>query len=52
MEIARTKSGIVVSQRKYTLDLFRETGMISCKPSDTPMDQNTICGREGWNTSR
>ena len=27
-----------MSQRKYTLDLFRETGMLGCKPIDAPMD--------------
>ena len=38
MEVARNKSGISVSQRKYILDLLKETGMLSCKPVDTPMD--------------
>ncbi|KAH9696724.1 reverse transcriptase Ty1/copia-type domain-containing protein [Citrus sinensis] len=38
MEVARSKKGIVVSQRKYTLDLLKETGMIGCKPVNTPMD--------------
>ena len=38
MEIARSRNGISVSQRKYTLDLLRETGMLGCKPVDTPID--------------
>ncbi|RVW18267.1 Retrovirus-related Pol polyprotein from transposon RE1 [Vitis vinifera] len=38
MEIARSKKGIVVSQRKYVLDLLNETGMLGCKPTETPMD--------------
>ncbi|CAL5395906.1 unnamed protein product [Camellia sinensis] len=38
MEIARSKKGIAVSQRKYVLDLLNETGMLGCKPADTPMD--------------
>ncbi|RVW40691.1 Retrovirus-related Pol polyprotein from transposon TNT 1-94 [Vitis vinifera] len=38
MEIARSKKGIVVSQRKYVLDLLNETGMLGCKPAETPMD--------------
>ncbi|WKA06926.1 hypothetical protein VitviT2T_024803 [Vitis vinifera] len=38
MEVGRTKKGIVVTQRKYVLDLLQETGMLGCKPVDTPMD--------------
>ncbi|KAL8118242.1 hypothetical protein AgCh_015962, partial [Apium graveolens] len=41
MEVARSSQGISVSQRKYTLDLLRETGKIGCKPVETPMDPNT-----------
>nr|CAN70115.1 hypothetical protein VITISV_020105 [Vitis vinifera] len=37
MEIARSKKGIAVSQRKYVLDLLNETGMLGCKPAETPM---------------
>ena len=38
MEIARSKKGIAVSQRKYVLDLLNETEMLGCKPEETPMD--------------
>ena len=38
MEIARSKKGITVSQRKYVLDLLNEIGMLGCKPAETPMD--------------
>ncbi|RVW49546.1 Retrovirus-related Pol polyprotein from transposon TNT 1-94 [Vitis vinifera] len=38
MEIARSKKGIAVSQRKYVLDLLNETGILGCKPAETPMD--------------
>ena len=31
---------MVISQRKYTLDILEETGMLDCKPVDTPMDLN------------
>ncbi|RVX04556.1 Retrovirus-related Pol polyprotein from transposon TNT 1-94 [Vitis vinifera] len=38
MEIARSKKGIAVSQCKYVLDLLNETGMLGCKPAETPMN--------------
>ncbi|KAH9698541.1 protein kinase domain-containing protein [Citrus sinensis] len=44
MEVARSKKGIVVSQRKYILDLLKETGMSGCKPSDTPIEANSKLG--------
>ncbi|XP_062100480.1 uncharacterized mitochondrial protein AtMg00810-like [Humulus lupulus] len=37
MEFARSKKGIYVSQRKYTLDLLNETEMLESKPSKTPI---------------
>ena len=41
MEVARSKQGIAVSQRKYVLDLLKETCMLGCKPAETPMDYTT-----------
>ena len=40
MEATRNKNGISISQRKYVLDLLQDTGMMGCKPVDTPMDAN------------
>ena len=40
MEITRNDYAISVSQRKYTLDLLKETDMMASKPTDTPMDSN------------
>ena len=40
MEVARTTQGIVVCQRKYTIDLLEETRMLGCKPIDTPLEVN------------
>ena len=37
-----------MSQRKYVLDILKETGMLDCKPVDTPMDLNVklVLGQE------
>jgi hypothetical protein len=51
IEIARSKKGIVLSQRKYTLDLLDETGMIQYRAAATPMDQNNK-RMENWLTKR
>ena len=40
IEVAQSRSGIVISQRKYTLDILEETVMMGCRPIDTPMDPN------------
>ncbi|RDX78992.1 putative mitochondrial protein, partial [Mucuna pruriens] len=44
MEIAHSKKGIVLSQRKYILDLLKEIGKIICKPTNTPIDPNQKFG--------
>ncbi|XP_050897672.1 uncharacterized mitochondrial protein AtMg00810-like [Lathyrus oleraceus] len=44
MEVARTKNGIYVSQRKYALDLLQETGILGCKVTNTLIEQ--IKGKE------
>ena len=40
IKVARSHQGIFFSQRKYMLDLLDETGMLECKPADTPIAQN------------
>ncbi|RVW79030.1 Retrovirus-related Pol polyprotein from transposon TNT 1-94 [Vitis vinifera] len=40
IEIVQSNSSVVISQRKYVLDILEETGMLDCKPIDTPMDPN------------
>nr|CAA36616.1 unnamed protein product [Solanum tuberosum] len=47
MEVARSKKGIIVSQRKYVLDLLKETGMSGCRPTETPIDPNLKFVKEG-----
>ncbi|KAK8921057.1 hypothetical protein KSP39_PZI020242 [Platanthera zijinensis] len=40
IEMVRSQQGIFISQRKYTLDLLEETGMLGCAPVDTPIEAN------------
>ena len=37
IEVAQSNSGVVISQRKYTLDILADTSMLDCKPVYTPM---------------
>jgi len=48
IEIARNPKGIVLSQRKYILDLLSETGMLGCRPVSTLIDLNhKLCAESG-----
>jgi hypothetical protein len=38
MEIARGAEEIVLSQRKYVLDLLTESSMLGCRPAVSPID--------------
>ena len=38
IEFAYAKGKMVLSQRKYSLDLLQETDLIGCKPESTPID--------------
>ena len=40
IEVAQSNSRMVIFQRKYTLDILTDTGMLDCKPVDNPMDPN------------
>jgi Reverse transcriptase (RNA-dependent DNA polymerase) len=40
IKIARSMKDIVLSQRKYALDLLSETGMLGCKVISTPIEQS------------
>ncbi|PHT82485.1 hypothetical protein T459_15500 [Capsicum annuum] len=40
IEVAQFRSDIIISQRKYAFDILEETGMMGCRPIDTPMDPN------------
>ncbi|XP_074363351.1 uncharacterized protein LOC141703860 [Apium graveolens] len=40
IEVARSTTGFYLNQRKYALDLIKETGLSRAKPSVIPIEQN------------
>lgn len=40
LEIAHGKKGLFISQRKYTLNILSEAGLLGAKPANTLMEQN------------
>ncbi|GJR72282.1 uncharacterized mitochondrial protein-like protein [Tanacetum coccineum] len=39
IEVAKTRDGLVLSQRKYTLDILEDSGKLGCKPSAFPIEE-------------
>ncbi|XP_020266951.1 uncharacterized protein LOC109842493 [Asparagus officinalis] len=46
IEVAYQKHGLLLSQRKYVLDLLEEGGLLECKPASTPMEVNVDLWRD------
>ena len=47
IEVPRSKKGIFISQRKYTLEIIKDGGYVGVKPVDFPIKQNTMIFDEG-----
>nr|KAJ0198242.1 hypothetical protein LSAT_V11C700347490 [Lactuca sativa] len=41
IEVAKTSDGLVMSQRKYTIDILEDCGLLGSRPSTFPMEQHT-----------
>lgn len=46
IEVGRGGEGFMLTQRKYTLDLVAEVGLLGAKPCATPMEQHHNLGRD------
>ena len=46
LEVARSDKSIALCQRKYTLKFLNDAGLLRCKPTKTPMEQNLRLDRK------
>ncbi|KAK1431336.1 hypothetical protein QVD17_07793 [Tagetes erecta] len=42
IEVLKSSTGLILSQRKYCLDLLNEYGMLGSKPVSNPIEQNIV----------
>lgn len=46
IEVAWTKQGVFISQKKHTQDIVKEIDMLGCKPIATPIEANHKLGEK------
>jgi len=46
IEVTQSKEGVIISQRKYALDILEETRLTNTKSIDSPMDSNQKLTRD------